>query len=303
MGRSIISQKDAWEKKLEIATFQLAASRDIEGLEERVCLSLFSYLRDNDIDIVDLAWNQIAKIRAKGIFEEHNRIAIEELKKAIDEYETQCGNRGRGGFFWRGWKHSNASNLHDEISLSIGYFLFITIFKSAMKNRANLGGKGGEEVLGLTHGVDAPPVDAPPVDGSTALLSGGGGGTVPPNDLLPGGSGGESDSYTDRLLKYIPAEVVGVFIAINAITKDNDDINPVLGWAILAVLTVLNYGYLYRVQKVKEQSHLALSTIAFVVWVFAIGGPFEAYTEWYHPVYGGILLPLFTLTAAVYQGQ
>lgn len=36
-----------------------------------------------------------------------------------------------------------------------------------------------------------------------------------------------------------------------------------------------------------------ISTIAFVVWVFAIGGPFAS-LDWYKPVYGGIALILVT---------
>jgi len=39
-----------------------------------------------------------------------------------------------------------------------------------------------------------------------------------------------------------------------------------------------------------------------VVWVFALGGPF-ALCGWYNPVYGSILLPVFTLLVAIWEAE
>jgi hypothetical protein len=38
----------------------------------------------------------------------------------------------------------------------------------------------------------------------------------------------------------------------------------------------------------------AISTLAFGVWVFALGGPFN-FQAWYSPLYGSLLLIAFTL--------
>jgi hypothetical protein len=48
-----------------------------------------------------------------------------------------------------------------------------------------------------------------------------------------------------------------------------------------------------KITKVGDLLQLGISTIAFVVWVFALGGPF-ATVSWYQPIYGALLLPIFT---------
>jgi hypothetical protein len=42
----------------------------------------------------------------------------------------------------------------------------------------------------------------------------------------------------------------------------------------------------------------AISTGAFAVWVFALGGPFVS-LAWYHPLYGSLVLIFYTLAAAL----
>jgi hypothetical protein len=54
--------------------------------------------------------------------------------------------------------------------------------------------------------------------------------------------------------------------------------------------------YLWRIQKVKKKAQLAVSTVAFVVWVFALGGAFE-YLVWYEPFIGSVALVVFTFFA------
>ncbi len=52
--------------------------------------------------------------------------------------------------------------------------------------------------------------------------------------------------------------------------------------------------WLWRVMCVKRFGHLLLSTIALVIWMFAIGGLFTTF-EWYNQSLGAVALPLFTL--------
>jgi hypothetical protein len=58
--------------------------------------------------------------------------------------------------------------------------------------------------------------------------------------------------------------------------------------------------YLFFVQKVKKAKQLILSTLSFAVWVFALGGPFTL-LSWYDPLYGALLLPVFTFTISLFQ--
>lgn len=114
-----------------------------------------------------------------------------------------------------------------------------------------------------------------------------------------------SDSYLSRLLKYIPSEIVMVFISIDGVLRNAFAGQParleVSLWILAGTLTLLTPLWLWRVMKVKRFSHLFLSTLALPVWMFAIGGPFTTF-EWYTPSLGAVALPLFTLLAPILVG-
>ena len=114
----------------------------------------------------------------------------------------------------------------------------------------------------------------------------------------------KADLYTDRLLKYIPAEVVACYIFVQGvITQLTDPFElGVFQWSIFAVFLILTYLYLWRILKVRKFQQLAISVTAFAVWVFALGGPFSLVT-WYKPVYGEVLLPVFTLVVALWSAE
>jgi hypothetical protein len=56
------------------------------------------------------------------------------------------------------------------------------------------------------------------------------------------------------------------------------------------------------VQKVLKLQQHFISLLSFIVWAFALGGPFALYS-WYNPVYGSILLPVFTLLVAIWEAE
>jgi len=60
--------------------------------------------------------------------------------------------------------------------------------------------------------------------------------------------------------------------------------------------------YLWRVQKILKIQQHVISLLSFIIWVFALGGPFAMYS-WYNPVYGEILLPVFTLGIAIWEAE
>lgn len=108
------------------------------------------------------------------------------------------------------------------------------------------------------------------------------------------------DGYFDKLIKYIPTEIVGGWIAITGVIKSASNIptNMIL-WVLLVIFTVLTAVYILK-QTFEPKKPLAIkqtsiSTIAFIVWVFALGEPFESWS-FYNPVYGSVLLILFNLT-------
>ena len=105
------------------------------------------------------------------------------------------------------------------------------------------------------------------------------------------------DKYKDRLLKYVPAEVVTLYVTLTALAGTSPSLPAWIGWAIFAVGLVATPFYLRVMLDVSDGIQIAISTIAFIVWVFALGGPFTE-LSWYRPIYGGLLLPIFTFFVA-----
>lgn len=109
-----------------------------------------------------------------------------------------------------------------------------------------------------------------------------------------------TDDFNTRVLKYIPAEVIAVYVFIQGVINQADPSTPneTLLWIAFGVLLALTPLYLWRVQNVTKAVQLVICTVAFAVWVFSLGGPFAFFT-WYAPIYGAVLLPLFTFAAGI----
>lgn len=112
------------------------------------------------------------------------------------------------------------------------------------------------------------------------------------------------DEYSDRLIKYIPSEVIGVYAAVDALLKTAGNQIPkdTLGWVVFGFLLIMTPIYLWRVQNVRKYQALAIATVSFLIWVFNLGGPF-AQLPWYNPFYGALLLPLYTFSIATFKAQ
>jgi len=103
------------------------------------------------------------------------------------------------------------------------------------------------------------------------------------------------DNYLNRLIKYIPAEIIAVYSLIEGILKSNKS-NPNIAniyWWVFAILFIMTPIYLFKAQKVKSILHLIISSFSYAVWVSALGGPF-VYLDNYDPMYPAILMPLYT---------
>lgn len=121
-----------------------------------------------------------------------------------------------------------------------------------------------------------------------------------------------TDSYTDRLLKLIPGEVVAFYLSATAALKSaapNEVSNlsavsaggPLIvaasaPWVVFAFCILATYFYLRVVLKVVSNRQLAITVGAFCVWAFSLGYPFDGFA-WYQPAYGGIVLAAYTLVA------
>lgn len=107
------------------------------------------------------------------------------------------------------------------------------------------------------------------------------------------------DTYKDRLFKYIPGEIVTLYLGAETAIETSARSPHVLHWIVFFLCLVATPLYLWRNQQVKAWRQLAISTASFVLWAFALGGPFTTF-HWYRQAYGAVCLPIFTfLIAAV----
>ena len=115
------------------------------------------------------------------------------------------------------------------------------------------------------------------------------------------------DYYFDRLVKYIPGDVLGAWVAAQGLIKSASDVpQSLLLWVSFGVGVVLtgvwtliqtNDGKKSEKKKPIAKTQILISMGAFVVWVFALGGPFVTLSD-YRPVYGSLLLIFYTLLVA-----
>lgn len=115
------------------------------------------------------------------------------------------------------------------------------------------------------------------------------------------------DTYFDRLVKYIPSDVVGAWVVANGIVRAAKGTDSQPGtttlWITFLVGVVFTALWTWiqtsKPDLPKPFLQTALSTGAFVVWAYALGGPFP---EWipglYKPITASLVLIAFSLVVA-----
>jgi len=122
----------------------------------------------------------------------------------------------------------------------------------------------------------------------------------------------EGDGYIDRLLKYIPAEVIALYLGANNVIPASDSTHPhqqeIAMWVVAGLAALATPLYLFITTRKKGAptvwSQIIICSVAFPVWVFAIGGPFEvSFPDWYKQErwIGAIVIMFGTFLAGLYQ--
>ena len=105
-----------------------------------------------------------------------------------------------------------------------------------------------------------------------------------------------ADDYMSKLLKYVPPQIVGTYLLVDGIlrslTTDGSRGRQLALGILLAVGAVFAFAYSARVLGVARQSQRLVTTLAFFVWVFALGGLFATF-GWWKPGWGTIALVAF----------
>ncbi|MFL6233983.1 MAG: hypothetical protein ACJ76N_12685 [Thermoanaerobaculia bacterium] len=107
------------------------------------------------------------------------------------------------------------------------------------------------------------------------------------------------DGYLQKIVKYIPAEIVAAYVALADLVppklEDNKPLdNPtlwVIYWILLVLTPLYTWFFTQEANKPKPVFQTVVAPIAFTAWVFAIGGPFaKLKSDWDQPAIGTIVL-------------
>jgi len=109
------------------------------------------------------------------------------------------------------------------------------------------------------------------------------------------------DNYFDRILKYILSDVIGAWLATVGIVGSftaYDTPKIIVLWFAFVIGIIFTAIWTWKQTTVPgkpaAKTQIIISIGAFIVWVFALGGPF-AKLSWYNPGYGSLLLCFYAL--------
>jgi len=117
--------------------------------------------------------------------------------------------------------------------------------------------------------------------------------------------GQEIDTFFDRVVKYIPAEIVSAWVAAKGLVESTTiPSKQMVLWICFVVGLALTALYSLKVTAVPGQQpayrQTTIATIAFLVWVLALGEPFATLLgKTQQSLYGSLLLIAYTLIVAL----
>lgn len=108
----------------------------------------------------------------------------------------------------------------------------------------------------------------------------------------------QQNSFLQVLLKLIPSEIIAVYLFVQDIVPRL--LVPHLVAAL--VLVGLTPVYLRWAAQVRSKTHLVISTLSVVVWIYAMGsGPLRfVNAPYYEPWHGAVLLAIWTLVPPMF---
>ncbi len=122
---------------------------------------------------------------------------------------------------------------------------------------------------------------------------------VPSGDYKAPPQAPPPDDYADKLVKLIPVEVIGVYVSMQAILEGAKLVHPPVPWLVYGFGIFATWFFLRFSLKVSDRWHLLLAMLAFAIWAFSLGGPFEQF-QWYvdaGSTYAGLLVAGYTFIA------
>jgi len=118
-------------------------------------------------------------------------------------------------------------------------------------------------------------------------------------------AGDSFDSYLDRLLKMIPGEVISLYVVGSGFIPE-DEAGALIAWTLMCIAAVVLLRVYGTADRVLDQPpdwvHVVISSVAFLVFVYSMGGPFKALGV-HIPYMGPLLVVAWTFFLPfVYRG-
>jgi hypothetical protein len=125
---------------------------------------------------------------------------------------------------------------------------------------------------------------------------------IHPDDLDLAGEG----QYLERVIKYIPSEVVAAYLALSGVLEGGMATNPesarAISWLVYIAGIVVTPLYLKSITRKRRgrRAQLIIACVAFAVWGYALGGPFRL-SNLYVPYIASVLLLVYTFAVGWYE--
>ena len=117
---------------------------------------------------------------------------------------------------------------------------------------------------------------------------------VPEGDAVPAAP---ADSYADKLVKLIPAEVISLYLSMTLIlSNSSDEVHAIVPSIVYGFCAFATWFYMRYTLKVTDWRQLLVTVAAFLIWGFSFSEPFGE-LSWWTETYSGLLLAGFTFLA------
>ena len=108
------------------------------------------------------------------------------------------------------------------------------------------------------------------------------------------------DGYLDRFLKYIPSEVIVIYVTV--LGPLGAETPRYWQWVAYGICQVGTPLFLWQAGGVTKWRQLVLATISFFVWASTTQGPFQSIEGW-NAIWIAVFLPLYTFAVPFIQAD
>ncbi|MFA4877104.1 MAG: hypothetical protein WC586_06790 [Methanoregula sp.] len=113
------------------------------------------------------------------------------------------------------------------------------------------------------------------------------------------------DSYRERLVKYVPVEVLALYVSVYgigyAVMGTDPGFSLASRWILIAGIAA-TLLYLWKSEGVVDVVQLSISLIGFVAWAFALGVIPVSELPWYNQIAAAIFLSAYIFLTPLIDG-